>query len=112
MFLLWHTGFALAAASHSLVCSAGASYCRGFFCLRAQDLEHAGSVAVVHRHVGSSGTRDRTRVHRVGRQILNHCTTREGGALYAHFTDEEAAAQIRWFPHGGRAGKYQLGFTS
>ena len=29
------------------------------------------------RHVGSSWTRDRTRVPSIGRRILNHCTTRE-----------------------------------
>ena len=29
------------------------------------------------RHVGSSQTRARTRVPCIGRQILNHCTTRE-----------------------------------
>ena len=29
------------------------------------------------RHVGSSQTRARTRVPCIGRQILNHCTTKE-----------------------------------
>ena len=32
---------------------------------------------VAPRHVGSSRTRERTRVPCIGRQILNHCTTRE-----------------------------------
>ena len=32
------------------------------------------------RHVGSSQTRARTRVPCIGRRILNHCATREGGA--------------------------------
>ena len=32
---------------------------------------------VALRHVGSSGTRDRTRVLGIGRQLLTHCTTRE-----------------------------------
>ena len=32
---------------------------------------------VAPQHVGSSQTRDRTRVPRVGRRILNHCATRE-----------------------------------
>ena len=32
---------------------------------------------VAPRHVGSSQTRARTRVPCIGRQILNHCTTRE-----------------------------------
>ena len=38
-------------------------------------LWRTGLVAL--RHVGSSRTRARTRVPCVGRQILNHCTTRE-----------------------------------
>ena len=32
---------------------------------------------VAPRHVGSSQTRDRTRVPCIGRRILNHCATRE-----------------------------------
>ena len=32
---------------------------------------------VAPRHVGSSQTRARTRVSCIGRQILNHCATRE-----------------------------------
>ena len=32
---------------------------------------------VAPRHVGSSRTGARTRVPRIGRRILNHCTTRE-----------------------------------
>ena len=32
---------------------------------------------VAPRHVGSSWTSDRTRVPCIGRQILNHCATRE-----------------------------------
>ena len=52
---------------------------------RAQQLWLAGSVVQAQQlwhmvlvalwHVGSSWTRDRTRVPCVGRQILNHCTT-------------------------------------
>ena len=42
---------------------------------QAQQLWHAGLVAP--RHVGSSQTRARTRVPCIGRQILNHCATRE-----------------------------------
>ena len=38
---------------------------------------------VAPRHVGSSQTRARTRVPCIGRQILNHCTTRE--TLIVHF---------------------------
>ena len=57
--------------------------CRGFFCFKAWAVERAGSVAVVHRHVGSSGTRDRTHANCISRHILNHCTTRDvqGGAV-------------------------------
>ena len=40
---------------------------------------HTGLVAP--QHVGSSWTRARTRVPRIGRQILNHCTTREARPL-------------------------------
>ena len=45
-------------------------------------LQSAGSVVVgmglvVPQHVGSSRTRARTHVPCIGRQILNHCTTRE-----------------------------------
>ena len=41
---------------------------------QAQQLWRAGLVAPWH--VGSSRTRDRTRVPCIGRRILNHCTTR------------------------------------
>ena len=41
-------------------------------------------------HVGSSQTRDRTRVPSVGRQILNHCATREVRELGF---DEESGPQ-------------------
>ena len=42
---------------------------------RLSNLWLAGLVAP--RHVGSSQTRARTRVPCIGRQILNHCATRE-----------------------------------
>ena len=42
---------------------------------QAQWLQHTGLVAP--RHVGSSQTRDRTRVPCIGRQTPNHCATRE-----------------------------------
>ena len=42
---------------------------------QAQQLWPTGPVAP--RHVGSSQTRARTRVPCIGRQILNHCATRE-----------------------------------
>ena len=61
---------------------ARASHYRGLSCcgaqapdVQAQQLWLTGSVAP--RHVGSSQTRARTRVPCIGRQILNHCATRE-----------------------------------
>ena len=47
---------------------------------QAQQLWRTGLAAP--RHVGSSRTRDRTRVPCIGRRILNHCATRE--ALMIH----------------------------
>ena len=47
---------------------------------QAQELWHVVSVAP--RHVGSSQTRDQTRVPCIGRQILNHWTTREVLAIW------------------------------
>ena len=59
---------------------------------RAQQLWLAGSRAqaqwlwctglAASRHVGSSRTRARTRVPCIGRQILNHCATREAPLLH------------------------------
>ena len=61
---------------------ARASHYRGLSCcgaqapdVQAQQLWLTGLVAP--RHVGSSQTRARTRVPCIGRQILNHCATRE-----------------------------------
>ena len=61
---------------------ARASHHRGLSCCgaqapdaQAQQLWLTGLVAP--RHVGSSQTRARTRVPCIGRQILNHCATRE-----------------------------------
>ena len=61
---------------------ARASHHRGLSCcgaqapdVQAQQLWLTGPVAP--RHVGSSQTRARTRVPCIGRQILNHCATRE-----------------------------------
>ena len=67
--------------------SARASQCRGLSCCgaqapdaQAQQLWLTGSVAP--RHVGSSQTRARTCVPCTGRQILNHCATREALLIY------------------------------
>ena len=86
----------------TLRCGAWASHCGGFSCCGARALGTRASVVVVcglsscglraleHRlsslwrmglvapwHVESSWTRDRTHVPCIGRQILNHCATRE-----------------------------------
>ena len=46
--------------------------------LQTRRLSSCGSRGpVAPRHVGSSQTRARTRVPCIGRQILNHCATRE-----------------------------------
>ena len=49
---------------------------------QAQLLWRTGPAAP--RHVGSSQTRARTRVPCIGRQILNHCATREALCLFKH----------------------------
>ena len=48
---------------------------RGLLTAQSQQLWHTGLVAP--QHVGSSGTRAQTCVPCIGRQVLNHCTTRE-----------------------------------
>ena len=72
---------------------ARASHYRGLSCcgaqapdVQAQQLWLTGLVAL--RHVGSSQTRARTRVLCIGRQILNHCATRE--ALLIYFCTRES----------------------
>ena len=69
-------------AGATLHCGARAYHYRGLSCCGAQapdaqpqQLWHTGLVAP--RHVGSSQTRARTCVPCIGRQILNHCATRE-----------------------------------
>ena len=84
-------GLSLVAASggHSSSRCAGLSLSRPLL-LRSTSSRRAGSVVVAHgpsrsaacgifppRHVGSSQTRAQTRVPCIGRQILNHCATRE-----------------------------------
>ena len=71
-------------------CGARASHCGGFSCFRAQALGPVGSVVAKHRlsscgnrslvapwPVGSSQTRDQTRVSCIGRPILYRSATRE-----------------------------------
>ena len=59
-----------------------ASHCRGLSCCGAQAPDAQAQLLwltglVAPRHVGSSRTRAQTRVPCIGRQILNHCATRE-----------------------------------
>ena len=95
---LLHVGFLwLQRVGATLRCSARTSHCSDFFCCGVQALGTRASVVVAcglsscdiqaqqlwrmglvaPRHVGSSRTRDRTRVPCIGRQILNHCAIRE-----------------------------------
>ena len=58
------------------------SHYRGLSCCGAQAPDRQAQLLwltgpVAPRHVGSSQTRARTRISRTGRQILNHCATRE-----------------------------------
>ena len=94
-------------AGATLRCGARASHCGGFSCCGAQALGTQASAVVARglqylwvvgsraqtqqlwrtglaapRHAGSSRTRARTRVPCIGRWILNHCSTREGPALF------------------------------
>ena len=71
-------GLSLVAASggHSSSRCTGLSLSRPLL-LQSTDSRRAGSAIVAHGHVGSSQSRARIRVLCVGRQILNHCATRE-----------------------------------
>ena len=76
-----------------------ASHYRGLSCCgaqapdaQAQQLWFTGPVAP--RHVGSSQTRARTRVPCIGRQILNHCATREA-SLTAFLKPSESSCETQ-----------------
>ena len=101
--LLLCVGFLyLRSAGASLCCSVWSSHCSGSSCCGAQALGHMGfnsctwgyssyslwapeyglsscgtQVIVVLWHVGSSWSRDQTRVPCIGRWVLNYCATRE-----------------------------------
>ena len=68
LLLLWSTGSRRAG---SVIVACGLSSCGS----RAQQLWRMGFIAP--RHLGSSRTRDQTRVPCIGGRILNHCATRE-----------------------------------
>jgi len=69
----------------TLLCRVWASHCGGFPCCREQAVGTWAAVIaalgltgiVVPRHVGSSRIRNQTHVPCIGRQILNHWTTRD-----------------------------------
>ena len=70
---------------------ARASHYRGLCCCGAQAPDAQAQYLwltglVAPRHVGSSQTRARTRVPCIGRQILNHCATREALQLPSYFS--------------------------
>ena len=86
-------------AGATLHCGAQASHYRGLSCcgaqapdVQAQQLWLTG--LVTSRHVGSSQTRARTCVPCIGRQILNHCATRE--ALFVHLDSSTALFWLLW----------------
>ena len=60
---------------------------------QAQQLWLTGLVAP--RHVGSSQTRARTHVPCIGRQILNHCATREALPCYFDYCSFIVLSEIR-----------------
>ena len=70
--------------------------------LRSTGSRHAGSVIVAHgpscsKHGGSFQTRARTRFPCIGRQMLNHCATREAQAC-------SFSVAFFFFFDGGRCG--------
>ena len=71
-------------AGATLCCDARASHCGGFSCCGALAQYLWRTVLAAPRHVGSSRPRAWTCVPCIGRQILNHCATREAptGNLY------------------------------
>ena len=79
--LLWSTGSRHAGFSSCGSCGTWAQQLRLVGSrAQAQQLWCTGLVALWH--VGSSWTRARTRVPCIGRQILNHCATREAPRCY------------------------------
>ena len=62
---------------HGLYARASVVVARGLSSCGTQAQQLWCTALVAPRHVGSSQTRARTRVPCIGRQILNHCATRE-----------------------------------
>ena len=80
----------VASGGHSSLRCAGLSLSWPLFAehrLQTRRLSSCGSRALVAPwHVGSSQTRARTRVPCIGRQILNHCATREAQRIHFYIT--------------------------
>ena len=72
-----HAGFSSCGTRASVVVARGLQSAGSV--VVAQQLWHSGLVAL--RHVGCSWTRARARVACIGRQILNHCATREAPSV-------------------------------
>ena len=86
---------------HSSSRCAGLSLSRPLL-LRSTGSRRAGSVilltgSVAPRHVGSSQTRARTRVPCIGRQILNHCATREAQYSFSYFNISNSVVLLEPF---------------
>ena len=93
--LLCSTGFGARGLGN---CGPGFSSCVRLLgsSAQAQELWRLGLAAL--RHVGSSWTRDRTRVPCIGRQILYHWATR--GALNIHFLSKQFMFTLLGFKVG------------
>jgi len=90
--MLWVGFLWLGQVGAPLCCGAQASHCGGFSCCGAQALKCAGSAAGTHglsclRACGIFQSRDQTCVHCIGRQILNHWTTREALVFSLEYAD-------------------------
>ena len=85
-------------------CSAQASHCVGFSCFRAQVLGCPGlsscgtQLLVAPQPVRSSQTREQSCVPCIGRQILNHWTTREVQTplLLTHLSAPSPRCSLSW----------------
>ena len=62
---------------YSLIVVHGASHCGGVSCCRAQAQQLWCTGLAALQYVELSQTTDQTQVPRIGRQILNHSSTRE-----------------------------------